>query len=275
MAITGGREQEATAWEGDDDLDIHRRYRRTRDPRLRAAIAEAHTGLVRYLAARFANRGEAFDDLVQVGFLGLLGAIERFDPDRGRPFSSFAVPTILGELKRHFRDRRWAVRVPRSVQENYLRVREAADLLVQLLGQSPSVADLAGFTDMTEEDVVGAIEAASSFTLVSLDDASVGQRRSVENRLARFCPELESAEARRIVASLLSGLTERERRIVWLRYHQDLTQRQIADRIGISQMHVSRLLAHSLEAMRNLAAEGDLEVFADKENEFHARAVAG
>ena len=236
--------------EEDDEFDVHRQYRCTGDPRLRVAIAEAHTGLVRRLAARFANRGEAFDDLVQVGFVGLLGAIERFDPDRGRSFRSFAIPTIEGELKRHFRDRRWTVRVPRGVQENYLRVREAVASLEQVLGRSPSVADLAGFTDLTEEDVLTAAQAGNSFALVSLD-ATSDERGSVEDRITRPCRELESAEARTLVVSLLSGLPERERQIVGLRYYQGLSQQQIASRIGKNQMYVSRMLARSLTAMRN------------------------
>jgi RNA polymerase sigma-B factor len=258
----------------DDDLDVHRQYLRTRDPRLRAAIAEAHAGLVRHLAARFANRAEAYDDLIQVGFVGLLGAIERFDPDRGRAFSAFATPTILGELKRHFRDRRWTVRVPRPVQENYLRVREAADSLAQVLGRSPSVSDVARFTGMTEEDVLEAMGAGSSFFLVSLDDTSEGQHASIESQVARYCPELQRAETRSLVASLLSSLPDRERRIVWLRYHQDLTQQQIANRVGMSQMHVSRLLNHSLEAMRNLAAKDDREFVADHGHKLDAGAAA-
>lgn len=253
MKIRGGSGPPATlaAREEDDEFDVHRQYRRTGDPRLRAAIAEAHTGLVRRLAARFANRGEAFDDLVQVGFVGLLGAIERFDPDRGRSFRSFAIPTIEGELKRHFRDRRWTVRVPRRVQENYLRVRDAADSLEQVLGRSPSVADLARFTDLTEEDVLTAGQAGNSFALVSLDGTSNAERGPVEIRITRPCRELESAEARTVVVSLLSGLPERERQIVGLRYYQGLTQQQIASRIGTSQMYVSRMLARSLKAMRN------------------------
>jgi RNA polymerase sigma-B factor len=238
------------AREEDDAFDVHRQYRRTGDPRIRAAIAEAHTGLVRHLAARFANRGEAFDDLVQVGFVGLLGAIERFDPDRGRSFRSFAIPTIEGELKRHFRDHRWTVRVPRRVQENYLRLREAAGSLEQVLGRSPSLADLAGFTDLTEEDVLTAAQAGNSFFPLSLDGPS-DERGSVENRITLPCRELESFEARTVVASLLSGLPERERQIVGLRYYQGLTQQQIASRMGMSQMYVSRLLARSLKAMRN------------------------
>jgi RNA polymerase sigma-B factor len=247
MALTG---MHSPAGEDDDEFDVHRQYRRTGDPRLRAAIAEGHAGLVRHLAARFGNRGEAFEDLVQVGFVGLLGAIERFDPDRGRSFRSFAIPTIEGELKRHFRDRRWTVRVPRRVQENYLRLRDAADELEQILGRSPSVADLAGFTHLTEEDVLTATQAGNSFALLPLAGTS-DERGSVENRITRPCRELESAEARTLVASLLSGLPERDRQIVGLRYYQGLTQQQIAGRIGTSQVQVSRILARTLKAMRN------------------------
>jgi RNA polymerase sigma-B factor len=233
-----------------DDLNVHREYARTRDPRLRREIVEANTGLVRHLAARFTNRGETFDDLVQVGFVGLLGAIERFDPERDRPFSALAVPTIVGELKRHFRDRRWTVRVPRSVRDNYLRVQAAIDTLNQSLGRTPQPSDVAAHTGISEEAVREAIDAGRSFTVVSLDDTPDGQPGPLESRLAQPCTELDSAEARMLATALLERLPHSQRRIVSLRFDRELSQSQIASELGISQMQVSRLLARSLNTMR-------------------------
>lgn len=235
-----------------NDMDLHREYRRTRDPRLRREIVEANTGLVRHLAARFANRGETFDDLVQVGFIGLLGAIERFDPERGRPFSSFAVPTISGELKRHFRDRRWTVRLPRSLHDNHLRVRDAFDALSQD-GRTPDRSEVAAYVGISEAAVREAIEAGRSFAVTSLDDSSAGHGGLLENRLAQPCTELEAAEARLLATPLVDRLPERQQRVLHLRFQQEMTQAQIAAELGMSQMQVSRLLARSFATLRTRA----------------------
>src|SRR5581483_11033798 len=230
--------------------NLHRHYRRSRDPRLREAIVHQHVGLVRRLARRYDHRGEELDDLVQVAFCGLLKAIERFDPDQGLRFETFAVPTIVGELKRHFRDHRWNVRVPRSTKENYLRVRDTAETLVQELGRSPSVADIAHSAGLSLGAVREALPAGNSFRPLSLDDVDVGAGTWVERRFSQPCLDLQSAEDRQQVTALLNGLPEREQRIVRLRFGQDLTQHQIGERIGFSQMHVSRLLNRSLDTMR-------------------------
>jgi RNA polymerase sigma-B factor len=234
-------------------MDLYREYRRTRHPHLRAQIVDQHVGLVRSLARRYANRGAELDDLVQVAFWGLLQAIERFDPDHGTHFAAFATPTITGQLKRHFRDRRWNVGVPRSIQENYLRVREAMELLAQELGRPPSTAEVARSTGLREGQVIEARKAANSFLPLSLNVPAEGPS-AIEDALPRSCPELQSAEDRGLAESLVASLPEREQRIVWLRFRQELTQSEIAQRIGISQMHVSRLLARSLHTLRTSAA---------------------
>jgi RNA polymerase sigma-B factor len=234
-------------------MDLYREYRRTRDPRLRAEIVNQHVGLVRSLARRYANRGAELDDLVQVAFWGLLQAIERFDPEHGTHFATFATPTIIGQLKRHFRDRRWNVGVPRSIQENYLRVREAMETLTQELGRPPSTADVARSTGLSEGQVIEARKAANSFQPLSLNVPSDG-RPPFEEALPRSCPELQSAEDRGLAESLVARLPERQQRILWLRFRQELTQSEIAERVGISQMHVSRLLAQSLHTLRTSAA---------------------
>lgn len=236
---------------GDDPMELHRCYHRSRDPRLREALVHRYAVLVRRLARRFAYRGEEFDDLVQVAFGGLLVAIDRFDPERGRPFVSFATPTIVGELKRHFRDRRWNVRVPRSTQENYLRVREATDRLSQELGRSPTPADIARFAGLSDDDVNQALQAANSFRPLPIDDPDDDQDSWLQRRLAGPCPELQSAENRQVAAGLIGRLPERHQRIVRLRFGHELSQNEIAQRLGVSQMQVSRLLRQSLESMRD------------------------
>jgi RNA polymerase sigma-B factor len=233
--------------------DLYREYRRTRDARLRAEIVEQHVGLVQSLARRYANRGAELDDLVQVAFWGLLQAIERFDPELGTRFSAFAAPTIIGSLKRHFRDRQWSVGVPRSVQENYLRMREAAEVLTQELGRRPSIAEIARSTGLGEDQVIDARRAGNSFRPLTLD-VPPDEPSPVDEALPCPCPELQRAEARGLAESLVASLPAREQRIVWLRFRQELTQHEIAERIGLSQMQVSRLLAQSLQALRMSAA---------------------
>jgi RNA polymerase sigma-B factor len=234
-------------------MEVYRRYRRSRDPRLRVAIVELNAGLAHGLARRFDHRGEELDDLVQVAFSGLLKAIDRFDPDQGVRFATFAVPTIVGELKRHFRDHRWNVRVSRSIQENYLRVRETADMLFQDLGRSPSAADIGRSAGLGEHEVRDALRAGNSFRPMPLHDVDDRADSWIQRRFARPCVELQSAEDREQVRALLRRLPERQQRIVRLRFGQELTQQQIAERIGVSQMQVSRLLNQSLNALRALA----------------------
>jgi RNA polymerase sigma-B factor len=238
-------------------MDPYRQYRLTRDPRLRESIVDLHTGLVRRLARRFAHRGEELDDLVQVGFFGLLQAIDRFDPEHGRPFEAFATVTILGEIKHHFRDRRWIVRVPRPIQDNYLRVRAAAEELTQDLGRSPSSSDVADYVGLCEAEVLEALQAARSFGRLSLDDIGPDGRSPVEGWLARSCPELQAAEDRQLAESFLTQLADRQQQILRLRFGQELSQREIAEQIGTSQMHVSRLLARALETLRSMAESRD------------------
>jgi RNA polymerase sigma-B factor len=227
-------------------------YRRTGDRRLRDELVEEHAPLAHFLASRFANRGESRDDLVQVALVGLFKAVERFDPGRGLQFSTFATPTILGELKRHFRDRGWAVRVPRRVQELHLQLGRIISTLGQEEGRSPTPAEVAERAGVSEEAVLEAMEAGSLYRLVSLD-ASVApddEGNELAACLGDDDPEFDRIEHRSEIAELLSVLPARERRIVELRFFESLTQSEIAERVGISQMHVSRLLTRSLERLR-------------------------
>ena len=218
--------------------------------RSRGEMVEAHIGLARSLARRFANRGEALDDLNQVALLALVKAVDRFDAGRGVQFSTYATATITGELKRHFRDKRWGVHVGRLAQERYLVVRDTTDELITTLGRSPTVEEIAERTGLMVDDVLAAQETAAAFHLASLD-APVDDDGDHGIQVGGLDPELLAAEARMAVVPVLSRLSPRERAIVQLRFVERLSQSQIASELGISQMHVSRLLNRSLAAMRS------------------------
>ena len=228
-------------------------YRRTRDRNLRNELVEEHMRLAEFLARRFAHRGEPVDDLRQVALVGLLKAVERFEPDRELQFSSFAMPTILGELKRHFRDRGWAVRVPRRVQELHLELDRTIGALSQELGRPPTPREIAERAGVQEEDVLESMEASSLYRLPSLDGLRGGgaddSSSSPSERIGDVDPEIAAVDDRVAVGELLAILPERERTIVYLRFFEGLTQSEIAEQIGISQMHVSRLLVRSLEKL--------------------------
>jgi RNA polymerase sigma-B factor len=234
-------------------------FAQSRDPGLRDQLIEAHLGLAEYLARRFANRGEPLDDLVQVASLGLVKAVERFDPERGLEFTTFATPTIVGELKRHFRDKGWAVRVPRRVQELHLRVTRVIDDLATEFGRSPTIQEIAQRAGTTEDEVVEAIDAGSAYRSASLDAGRGDDDESpgLLGQLGEADPELARAERRAALGPLISGLPEREQVMLYLRFYEGMTQSEIAKRLGISQMHVSRLLSRSLQQLRELAETPD------------------
>ena len=227
-------------------------YAKTREPALRDELVSAHLGLAEYLARRFANRGEPLDDLVQVASLGLLKALDRFDPERGVEFSTYATHTIVGELKRHFRDKGWSIRAPRRMQELYLRLGKVVASMGQELGRSPTIAELAMETKVSEEEVLEALEAGQAYRSASLDVATE-EGESLAARLGEEDPSLEDAERRATLSPLLAQLPPRERLILQLRFFDGLTQSEIANRLQISQMHVSRLLARSLAQLRAAA----------------------
>jgi RNA polymerase sigma-B factor len=212
--------------------------------------------LVRSLALRYTGRGESLDDLVQVGCIGLINAIDRFDPERGVELTTYAVPTILGEIQRHFRDKAWAVHVPRSVKELNVRLARLLDSLTAELGRSPTIEELAKAADAEEDEVIEALESAHAYTVRSLsapfdDDAQGGLSELVGEQERGY----EQVEEGVLVEAGLEALDERERRIVELRFFDGLTQSQIAAEIGISQMHVSRLLRRALQTMRGRIEE--------------------
>jgi RNA polymerase sigma-B factor len=234
-----------------DTYERFKEYRRTGDRALRNELVEEHVRLAEFLARRFAHRGETADDLRQVALVGLLKAVERFEPDRGLQFSSFATPTITGELKRHFRDRGWAVRVPRRVQELHLELDRTVNELSQELGRPPTPAEIAQHAGVLEEDVLESMEAGTLYRLASIDAVRPDDESgtTAAQRLGEFDEELLAVDDRVAVGEMLAVLPEREQTIVYLRFFEGLTQSEIAERIGISQMHVSRLLARSLETL--------------------------
>ena len=223
-----------------------------RRQRIRDELVELHLPLVEYLARRFRNRGEWLDDLTQVATIGLIKSIDRFDLNRGVEFSTYATPTIVGEIKRHFRDKGWAVRVPRRLQELKLSLTKAISELSQREGRAPTVAELAAFLKMTEEEVLEGLESANAYSTVSLDapDSGDDDAPAVSDSLGIVDESLEGVEYRESLKPLLERLPPREKRILLLRFFGNMTQSQIATELGISQMHVSRLLARTLAQLR-------------------------
>jgi RNA polymerase sigma-B factor len=215
----------------------------------RDAMITGNLGLAHQLARRFLHRGEPLDDLVQVASVALVKSVDRFDPERGVDFAAFATRTIIGELKRHFRDKGWAVRASRRVQELYLELGHATSTLVQQLGRSPTVAELARMTSSSEEAVIEAIEAGQGYRATSID-ASENDDDPLTARLGELDARFDSVEDRALLAPALAQLPPRERTILHMRFVEGLTQSEIAVTIGVSQMHVSRLLAASLNQLR-------------------------
>ncbi|MER7849394.1 RNA polymerase sigma factor SigF [Kitasatospora sp. NPDC096077] len=219
---------------------------------VRDTLIELNLPLVRYASARFRSRNEPMEDIVQVGTIGLIKAIDRFDPERGVEFPTFAMPTVVGEIKRFFRDTSWSVRVPRRLQELRLALTKAGDELSQRLDRSPTVAELAVCLGVSEEDVVEGLAVGNAYTASSLD-SSPGEEDSegpLAERLGYEDLALEGVEYRESLKPLLAKLPPRERRIIMLRFFGNLTQSQIGEEIGISQMHVSRLLTRTLTQLR-------------------------
>jgi RNA polymerase sigma-B factor len=224
---------------------------------LRARIIEDLLPLATHIAGRFRNRGEPFDDLAQVANLALIKAVDGFDPTRGVSFSSYAVPFIAGELKRHFRDRTWHVRVPRRLQELSLQINRATDELTQRLGRSPTVADLAGYLQVGEEEAIEALEAAGAYHSLSLDAPAGGEdgASTLVDLIGSEDEDLAEVDARVALPPLLATLPVREQRILAMRFFGNLTQSQIAVELGISQMHVSRLISKALATLRRALLE--------------------
>jgi RNA polymerase sigma-B factor len=237
---------------------LHRRYRETTDPaereRIREQLVNAYHDFVYFLARKFQNRGEPLDDIVQVGYLGLIKAIERFDPDLGYEFTTFATLTVAGEIKRHFRDKGTAIRFPRRLQELHQSVVRVNEQMKNELGREPTVAELAERLGVTPDDVTEAMEIGPAYVPLSLDQpvaSSDGQdSRSVSEQIGSPDPELDRVEMRDVLDRAMEHLTPRERSIMAMRFYEQMSQSEIARRLGISQMHVSRLQRAALEQLR-------------------------
>ncbi|HEV2954186.1 MAG TPA: SigB/SigF/SigG family RNA polymerase sigma factor [Candidatus Dormibacteraeota bacterium] len=234
---------------------LHRRYREAdqgaeRD-RIRAQFVDAYSGLVHYLARKFQNRGEPLDDIVQVGFLGLIKAIDRFDLELGNEFSTFATPTIAGEIKRYFRDKSWAIKVPRRLQELNQRVLRANDELRAELNRQPAVAEVAARLEVSPDEILEAMEMGETQIPLSMDVAVGGdEARPLADSLGDADPDLARVEMRDVLERAMRHLTPRERSIMAMRFYDQLSQAEIAKRLGISQMHVSRLQRAALEQLK-------------------------
>jgi RNA polymerase sigma-B factor len=224
-------------------------FSRTRDSKLRDEIVERGAWLARRVARRFAETSEPFDDLCQVAMIGLVKAVDRYDPQFGVRFGTYATPTILGELRRHFRDHTWAVHVPRGAKELRIQINIAVDEMTGPLGRSPTVDELAKRLNLSREQVLEGLEASTVYSAVSLDGLQ-GVEPTDENDL-----RTNDVLDRQVLVKLLERLPARERNILYLRYFQELSQAQIAERVGTSQVHVGRLIASSLSTLREWAEE--------------------
>jgi RNA polymerase sigma-B factor len=235
-----------------NDRNLLRRYHEQGDRAAREQLIERYMSLVRSLARRYASRGEQLDDLIQIGAIGLIKAIDRFDIDRGVELTTYATPNIIGEIKRHFRDHGWAVRVPRGLQELSIQLMRVVEQLTGELSRSPTIAELAEATGASEEEVLEALETGRAYSPLSLSVSSSGDDDELDplESLGDDDHEYEVSEDRAVLEPGLRVLDERERMILQLRFYEGLTQSQIAQRVGISQMHVSRLIRRALEKAR-------------------------
>ena len=261
---TGARRAERTPRHGavnnaqrQQERDLLCRYARTRSPELRERLVRMFTPLARSLAGRYKRSNESFDDLVQVANLALLKAIDGFDPARGRPFTAYAVPTILGELRRHFRDNVWTLRLPRSLQESTMEVEKATSALTEQLGRSPTVAEIAEKLEMAEEEVLEALTADAARRTTSLDSprsVEDGEGGAVIDTVADVEAGYDRVEAE--IASETAGLDEREREVLRLRFGEQVTQSEIGKRFGVSQMQISRIQRRALRKLLDAVQGG-------------------
>lgn len=239
--------------------DLFVEYQRHHDAKLRARLIEVHLNLVRFLARKFANRGEPLDDLIQVGTIGLIHAIDRFDPHRGIRFATYATPTIVGEIKRYFRDRGWAVKVPRRLQEVNLAANKAVDNLTQRLDRSPTVAEVAEAIKATEEETLEALELGHMYELISLDGDSGSDDEDSHGPLSDYVgqvdDQLEEFGLKARLEEAIGHLPPRERTIIKLRFFKGMSQTDVARQLNISQMHVSRLQHKALGRLRELVRD--------------------
>ena len=242
------------AWDKDRTRELFRQYKATGDPEVRDQLIVSHLNLVRFLASKFKNRGEPLDDLIQVGTIGLIKAIDRFDPSRGLEFTTYATPTILGEIKRHFRDKGWSVRVPRRLQELSAKVNQANDELTNELSRSPSVEEIAKRVGATVDDVLEAMESSSAYSSVPLEGGGSSDDDDAPSVIDHYDTEdenLAASDDRIVLEDAIRDFSPREKDVIRMRFFEGMTQVEIAERLGISQVQVSRLLRRTLRRVQD------------------------
>ena len=242
------------AWDKDRTRELFRQYKATGDPEVRDQLIVSHLNLVRFLASKFKNRGEPLDDLIQVGTIGLIKAIDRFDPSRGLEFTTYATPTILGEIKRHFRDKGWSVRVPRRLQELSAKVNQVNDELTNELSRSPSVEEIAKRVGASVDDVLEAMESSSAYSSVPLEGGGSSDDDDAPSVIDHYATEdedLAASDDRIVLEDAIRDFSPREKDVIRMRFFEGMTQVEIAQRLGISQVQVSRLLRRTLRRVQD------------------------
>ncbi|MGQ9455807.1 MAG: RNA polymerase sigma factor SigF [Armatimonadota bacterium] len=246
-------------WSEQQAEELFREYKHTRDPELRERLIVLHQNLVRYLAGKFANRGEPLEDLIQVGTIGLINAIDRFDPDRGTKFSTYATPTIVGEIRRYFRDKAWSLKVPRRLQELNQAATKVAEELSQKLGNAPTIQEIAKKLGTSEEETLEAMELGSAYEAVSLDSSLEQEDDLSSVSLGELVGgtdiSIENIETYDDVKRAIERLDPREKAIIYYRFFRNMSQTEVAKRLNISQMHVSRLQQRALKKLREMLTE--------------------
>jgi len=241
------------AWDKDRTRELFRRYKEEGDEEAREQLIVSHVNLVRYIAAKFKNRGEPLDDLIQAGTIGLIKAIDRFDPSRGLEFTTYATPTIMGEIKRHFRDKGWTIRVPRRLQELSAKVNTVTDELTAELQRSPSIDEIAARLGTTPDEVLEAMESSSAYSSVPLEGQGGTEEDdapAVIDRYASVDNDLEASDDRMILEDVISEFPEADQQAIRMRYLDGMTQVEIAKKLGISQVQVSRMLRRALRRIQ-------------------------
>lgn len=242
------------AWDKDRTRKLFAQYKETNNPEVRDQLIMSHLNLVRFLASKFKNRGEPLDDLIQVGTIGLIKAIDRFEPDRGLEFTTYATPTIMGEIKRHFRDKGWSVRVPRRLQELSAKINQVTDDLTKELQRSPSIEEIAQRLETTVEEVLEAMESSSAYSSVPLEGGSSGadgdETPSIIDQYVTEDEDLAGSDDRIVLEEAIRDFSPREQEIIRMRFVEGLTQVEIAEKLNISQVQVSRLLRRTLKRIQ-------------------------
>lgn len=242
------------AWDKDRTRQLFAQYKETKDSEVRDQLIVSHLNLVRFLASKFKNRGEPLDDLIQVGTIGLIKAIDRFEPDRGLEFTTYATPTIMGEIKRHFRDKGWSVRVPRRLQELSSKINQVTDDLTKELQRSPSIEEIAQRLGTSVEEVLEAMESSSAYSSVPLERGGSGadgdEAPSIIDQYVTEDEDLAGSDDRIVLEEAIRDFSPREQEIIRMRFVEGLTQVEIAEKLNISQVQVSRLLRRTLKRIQ-------------------------